>query len=119
MKPEIASALKLLDVEPHNPDALAALTAAAEGGGNGKSDPAAARALGESRRLHRERGDIELVVRLLDLELGWEKDAGRRAELHVEKGHLLLDELCAEREAEACFQRALEEQPDGEEAKDA
>src|SRR5262249_20779687 len=110
MKPEIASALKLLDVEPHNPDALAALTAAADGGGNGKSDPAAARALAEARRLHRDRGDLELVAKLFELELGWEKDPGRRAALLFEQGRLLLDELFDERGAEAAFTRAAQEE---------
>src|SRR5262245_22895287 len=110
MKPEIASALKLLDVEPHNPDALAALVAAAEGGGNGKSDPAAGRALSESRRLHRDRGDLELLARLYGLELGWEVDTTRRVELLFEKGRLLLDDLLDERAAEEAWKRAAQEE---------
>src|SRR5438874_309054 len=93
MNPNMKKALQALESEPDNADALAALAAATEGGGNGKSDEAAARAFAEARRLHRERGDFELVARLLDLELPGAKDAGRRAELWNEKGRLLIDEL--------------------------
>src|SRR5438128_748324 len=93
MKPEIQTMLSILESEPNNADALAALAQAVEGGGNGKSDPAAARAFAEARRAHRERGDFELVVRLLDLELGSQKDAARRAELLHDKGRILADEL--------------------------
>ncbi|HEX2574271.1 MAG TPA: tetratricopeptide repeat protein [Polyangia bacterium] len=116
MKPELQSALQLLETEPNNPDALAALAAAAEGGGNGHSDPAAERAFRESRRVHVERGDHELVVRLIDLELGWQKDPGRRAELLVEKGRILSEEFWREGEAELCYQRALEARPGDERA---
>lgn len=116
MKPELQSALQLLETEPNNPDALAALAAASEGGGNGHSDPAAERAFRESRRVHVERGDYELVVRLIDLELGWQKDSGRRAELLVEKGRILSEEFWREGEAEACYQLALEARPGDERA---
>ncbi len=119
MKPEIANALHILESEPDNADALAQLAAAAEGGGNGKSDPAAERALSEARRVHRERGDFELVVRLCDLELGWEKDPSRRADLLYEKGRLLTDELLRESEAEAAFQKVLAERPGDEGATEA
>jgi tetratricopeptide (TPR) repeat protein len=119
MKPEILNALSILESEPDNAGALAQLAAAAEGGGNGKSDPAAQRALSEARRAHRERGDYDLVLRLADFELGWEKDPGRRADVLYEKGRVLSDELWREGEAEDCFQRVLKERPDDEGATEA
>ncbi|MSP60174.1 MAG: tetratricopeptide repeat protein [Myxococcales bacterium] len=119
MKTEILHALHILESEPNNTDALAQLAAAAEGGGNGKSDPAAARSLGEARRIHRERGDFELVVRLCDLELGWEKDPSHRAELLFERAQVLDSELLREPEAEATFQRVLVEKPGHEGATEA
>src|SRR5690348_7750288 len=94
MDPGIINALAVLESEPDNADALAQLAAATAGGGNGhgKGSEAAAdvpvrRALTEARRVHRERGDFELVARLIDLELGWETDKSRQADLYFEKGN--------------------------------
>src|SRR5262245_4559072 len=119
MDPGIISALALLEAEPDNADALAQLAALAQGGGNGHgrgAEQAAElpirRALTESRRIHRERGDYELVARLIDLELGWETDKGRQADLYFEKGKILADELLREKEAIASFERVLELRPE-------
>src|SRR5215510_8912291 len=100
MNPEIVRALATLEADPENADALASLAQLTEGGGNGHGrgpaesggDTAVRRALGEARRVHRDRGDFELVVRLIDLELGVESDKQRRADLYFEKGKLLADE---------------------------
>ena len=116
MKPEILNALSILESEPHNADALAALAAAAEGGGNGQSDPAAERALAESRRVHRERGDHDVTLRLYDLELGWQKDPGKRADLLVEKAKVLSEELWRDGEAQAAYEKAVEARPGDENA---
>ena len=64
--------------------------------------------------MHRDRGDFELVVRLIDLELGIETDKNRRADLYYEKGKLLADELLREDEAVRAFERVLELRPDDE-----
>src|SRR3954454_25133921 len=103
MNPETVRALATLEADPENADALASLAQLTEGGGNGHgraaaspdsaADTAVRRALGEARRVHRDRGDFELVVRLIDLELGIETDKNRRADLYYEKGKLLADEL--------------------------
>ena len=119
MNSEIQNALHILESQPDSAVALTQLAAAIEGGSDGASDPSTGGALVEARRVHRERGDCELVARLIDLQLGWEKDPAARAELHVEKGRLLGDELLLEEEAEACFQRALLEKPGHEGATEA
>ncbi|HEX4458684.1 MAG TPA: tetratricopeptide repeat protein, partial [Polyangia bacterium] len=133
MNPEIVRALATLEADPDNADALASLAQLTEGGGNGHgrgaADPAATmtanggdtavrRALAESRRVHRERGDFELLVRLIDLELGVESDKSRRADLYYEKGKLLADELLREDDAVHAFERVLELRPDDEGTQD-
>ncbi|HZS39705.1 MAG TPA: tetratricopeptide repeat protein, partial [Polyangia bacterium] len=119
----IIHALATLEAEPDNADALAQLAALAEGGGNGHGrgdapDTGVRRALTEARRIHRERGDFELVARLIDLELGWETDKNRRADLYYEKGKVLADELLREQDAVRCFERVLELRPDDEGTQD-
>jgi len=126
MNPEIVRALATLEADPDNADALASLAQLTEGGGNGHGrgggtaasdatgDTAVRRALTEARRVHRDRGDFELVVRLIDLELGVESDKGRRADLYYEKGKLLADELLREDEAVRAFERVLELRPEDE-----
>src|SRR5689334_10803618 len=127
MNPEIVRALATLEADPENADALASLAQLTEGGGNGhgrgakeesSADTAMRRALTEARRVHRERGDFELVVRLIDLELGVESDKGRRADLYYEKGKLLADELLREDEAVRAFERVLELRPEDEGTQD-
>ncbi|HEY1585535.1 MAG TPA: hypothetical protein VGH63_07590 [Polyangia bacterium] len=130
MNPEIVRALATLESDPENADALASLAQLTEGGGNGHgrgpapssqesgADTAVRRALGEARRVHRDRGDFELVVRLIDLELGIESDKNRRADLYYEKGKLLADELLREEEAVRAFERVLELRPDDEGTQD-
>ncbi len=128
MNPEIVRALATLEADPENADALASLAQLTEGGGNGHgrgaakedstADTAVRRALGEAKRVHRERGDFELVVRLIDLELGVETDKNRRADLYYEKGKLLADELLREEEAVRAFERVLELRPDDEGTQD-
>src|SRR5215831_10757538 len=114
MKGELASYLAILETEPDNERALAALEALAPKvkEGNGVSVEAAARALGNARRVHRERNDWDLVARLLDLELAWTTEPGRRADLLYEKGRVMSDELLRDEEAVACFEKVLEVRPD-------
>jgi pentatricopeptide repeat protein len=114
MKGELQSYLAILESEPDNERALAALEALAPKvrEGNGLSLEAASRALGTARRVHRERSDWDLVARLLDLELAWTNEPSRRADLLYEKGRVLSDELLRDREAVACFEKVLELRPD-------
>jgi tetratricopeptide (TPR) repeat protein len=122
----ILAALATLEAEPDDANALATLSSLIEGGGNGKgaqqaaaADTSVRRALKAAQVLHRERGEFELVVRLIDLELGWETDKDRKADLYFEKAKLLADELLREDEALRCYERVLELRPEDEGAQDA
>src|SRR5262245_54988432 len=121
----ILQALAVLETDPENQDALAALSALVEGGGNGRGSKAAApdtnvrRALSDARKSHRERGDFDLTARLIDLELSFETDAERKADLYLEKGKILTEELLKDDEALRCFERVLELRKTDETAEDA
>jgi tetratricopeptide (TPR) repeat protein len=122
----ILAALQTLEAEPDNADALATLSSLIEGGGNGhgaqqasSADTSARRALKDAQKLHRERGEFELLARLIDLELGWETDKERRADLWLEKAKILGDELLQEEEALRAYQRVLELRAGDEGAEDA
>ena len=119
----LEAALDVLSVDPENADALARLAALAEGGGNGhgrgRAEPGVVRALAEAKRVHRTRGDFELCLRLIDLEIGAEADDSRRADLYFDKGRILADELLREDEAVRAFERVLELRPGDETAEDA
>ncbi len=116
MKLEIESALNLLASRSSDPEALAALSVVAAGG---RSDPVAARAWEDARRIQRERGNIELLLQLLDLDLDHERSAARRATLWVERARLLSDDLWRETEAMEALEQALTEHPDDPAAKRA
>ncbi|MEO6951123.1 MAG: tetratricopeptide repeat protein [Polyangia bacterium] len=112
--PELDSALAALSSNPDDAEALALLTSLAQPG-----NAAVARALADAVRVHRERGDFELCVRLLDLGAATERDDGRRADLVFDKGRILADELLRDDEATKAFERVLELRPDDETAEDA
>jgi tetratricopeptide (TPR) repeat protein len=115
MNIDVSGALATLQLEPDNPSALKALSGLKPGQQNGDAgvDPEAlAKALIDARRWHRERGDFELCVQLLDLELGWTADPARRADLLHEKGRLLSDELLRGDAGFEAVQQALKEKPD-------
>ena len=106
--------LSTLETDPHNAQALSALVrlAAATGDKGGLAQPNAAHALDEARKAFRERGEMELVARLYDVELAVTTDRDRRAALILEKGRLLYEELFDENEAIECLQRVLELRPE-------
>src|SRR5258706_105032 len=64
--------------------------------------------------LEAEPDNADALARLIDLELGWETDKGRQADLYFEKGKVLADELLREKEAVAAFERVLQLRPDDE-----
>src|SRR4051812_4769224 len=111
MTTDVSTALATLQLDPDNSHALAALAALHPGNGAGVDAGALARALTDARRWHRERGDFELCVQLIDLELAWTTDPERRADLLHEKGRLLSDELLRDDAAQACVREAQEASP--------
>ena len=112
MTTDVSSALETLQLDPDNKQALSALAALHPGNGSGVDRAALAHALTDARRFHRERGDFELCVQLIDLELAWTIDAGKRADLLHEKGRILSDEILRDSEGQECIRQALEAVPD-------
>ncbi|HTA19427.1 MAG TPA: hypothetical protein VK989_09050, partial [Polyangia bacterium] len=109
MNIDVSTALATLQLDPDNPQALKAL---ADLQPTADFDAAAVQqALGDARRWHRERGDFELVLQLIEVELTWTKDAARRADLLHEKGRLLSDDLLRGEAGLAAVQQALEALP--------
>jgi tetratricopeptide (TPR) repeat protein len=112
MTTDVSSALETLQLDPDNNQALKALAALHPGNGSGVDRDALAHALTDARRWHRERGDFELCVQLIDLELAWTTEPARRADLLHEKARILSDELLRDREGQACVSDALAAVPD-------
>ncbi len=112
MTTDVSSALETLQLDPDNKQALSALASLHPGNGSGVDRAALAHALTDARRFHRERGDFELCVQLIDLELAWTIESPKRADLLHEKGRILSDELLRDREGQECVRLALEAVPD-------
>jgi tetratricopeptide (TPR) repeat protein len=107
MNIDVSNALATLQLEPDNTQALKALQGLHPGNGAGVEPEALAKALGDARRFHRERGDFDLCLQLIDLELAWVAEASRRADLLHEKGRLLSDELLLGEAGLAAISEAL------------
>src|SRR6266404_1301041 len=111
MTTDVSTALATLQLDPDNSQALKALAAVHPGNGSGVDREELAKALSDARRFHRERGDFELCVQLMDLELAWTLDRPRRVDLLHEKGRILSDELLRDQDGQACVAAALEVDP--------
>src|SRR3569623_1506911 len=107
METDISTALATLQIDPDTTQALGALKRIRPANGSGVDPDALGRALTDARRWHRERGDFDLCVQLIDLELPWITDPARRANLLHEKGRLLADELLSEEAAQSALREAL------------
>ena len=108
MTTDVTAALATLQLHPEDSQALKALAALHPGNGAGIDAEVLSKALSDARRFHRERGDYELVVSLIDHELAWTTAAPRRADLLHEKGRVLSDELLRDEAGQACVREALE-----------
>ncbi len=106
--------LAILDSDPDDVNVLAALADSATRG----FDSGGAQALGTAKKSLRERGRHDVALRLLDVELA-ATNGPRRADLLVEKGQLLDEELLDEPAAARCFEEALGVRPDDETAAEA
>ena len=69
MTTDVSAALATLQLHPDDSQALKALASLHPGNGAGIDADVLSKALSDARRFHRERGDYELVVSLIDLEL--------------------------------------------------
>ena len=108
MTTDVSAALATLELHPDDSQALKVLAGVHPGNGAGIDAEALSKALSDARRFHRERGDYELCISLIDLELAWTTTAARRADLLHEKGRLLSDELLRDEAGQACVREALE-----------
>src|SRR5690349_18303643 len=111
MTTDVSAALATLQLHPDDSQALKALSALHPGNGAGIEADMLSKALSDARRFHRERGDYELVISLIDLELAWTTAAARRADLLHEKGRVLSDELLRDEAGQATVREALEASP--------
>ncbi len=107
--------LATLDFDPTDETALAALESLAN---NELSTPEAAEALDSARNALRERGELEVVARLFDVEINAAENDARRADLLLAKGHFCADDLLNEESAVACFKRVLDLRPNDEDAQE-
>src|SRR5678815_4782486 len=111
MTTDVSAALATLQLHPEDSQALKALAALHPGNGAGIDADVLSKALSDARRFHRERGDYDLDVSLIDLELAWTTLAPRRADLLHEKGRVLSDELLRDEAGQATVREALEAHP--------
>src|SRR3954470_15680085 len=111
MTTDVSAALATLQLHPDDSQALKALAAVHPGNGAGIDAEALSKALSDARRFHRERGDYDLVISFIDLELAWTTEASLRADLMHEKGRLLSDELLRDEAGQTCVREALDAFP--------
>src|SRR4029078_3597623 len=110
MTTDVTAALATLQLHPEDSQALKALAALHPGNGAGIDADVLSKALSDARRFHRERGDYDLVVSLIDLELARTTGAPRRADLLHEKGRVLSDDLLRDAPGQKCVREALDAQ---------
>jgi golgin subfamily B member 1 len=115
---EFQQYLAILDSDPKNSQALEALETAVASDGVQPGNKETWLALDRTRQSLRERGELDVVAKLFDVELGAVRDDKRRAELLLEKGDFYVNDLLDDEGAMACFQQALELRPGDETAID-
>jgi tetratricopeptide (TPR) repeat protein len=104
---DLNSYLAILDSDPDDAAAFAGLADAA-------ANSADANAFARAKKTQRDRGRYDVVVRLIDVELGATADPARRADLMLEKGMVLEDDLLDEASATRCFEAVLALRPGDE-----
>lgn len=107
MNSEVSTALSTLEADPRNTEALSAIKRQAESAANGERE-ALATAVAAARAQHTERGEPELALELIDLELAVTTDGKARADLLCEKARILHDDLVRCEAAQACVIEALQ-----------
>jgi golgin subfamily B member 1 len=112
--PEYQEYLAILASDPSNDQALAALEKLVPVLGTNEAQSA----LDATRESLRERGQLETVERLFDVEIRAAADSGRQAELLRKKGQLYVEDILSEKDAVECFRRVLELRPDDEDAQE-
>ncbi|MEM9492216.1 MAG: hypothetical protein AAGC55_23920, partial [Myxococcota bacterium] len=115
---EFQQYLDRLSADPGDGQALAALESVASQNGVNALTAEVGSELARVRKSLLARGELDLVGKLLDLELAAlaskETESGRRADLLLEKGELHADSLLEPEPAMDCYRQALELRPDDE-----
>ncbi len=112
--PEFHDYLAILTSDPTHDQALSALEKLVPVIGSREAQSA----LDATRESLRERGQLELVEKLFDVEIQVAADVTRRADLLRRKGQLYVEDLLNEENAIDCFRRVLELRPDDEDAQE-
>ena len=110
--------LAILDSDPVDDRVLDAIEAALAADGAADA-PETRDALDQARRSLHDRGELDMVARLFDMEIAATGDAGRQADLLTDKGHLCAGDLLDDEGAVACFRQVMALRPDDETARDA
>ncbi|MCG8417376.1 MAG: tetratricopeptide repeat protein [Proteobacteria bacterium] len=108
--------LERLDADPRDKQALAALETAVATNGSVLDTPDTLGIFSRVRSSLRERGELEVAAKLVDVELSAVKDRDRQADLWLEKGDLYANDLLEDEPAVACFREVLKIRPDDETA---
>ncbi|HKE15362.1 MAG TPA: tetratricopeptide repeat protein [Kofleriaceae bacterium] len=112
--PEFQDYLAILTSDPTNDQAQSALEKLLPVLANRDAQSA----LDATRESLRERGQLELVEKLFDVEIQAVHDVARRADLLRRKGQLYVEDLLNEENAIECFRRVLELRPGDEDAQE-
>lgn len=126
---EFQQYLTILDSDPEDARALGALEAAlaasaaslpASSVSGGIAEAADTRAaLERARKSLYERGELDTVARLLDMELAVAQEPDHRADLLLEKGQLCASDLLDDEGAVACLREVLSLRPEDETAQES
>ena len=112
---EFQEYLAILHTDPSDSGALAQLEAV---GQQVLASTEAAGALEATRNVLRERGQLEIVAKLFDVEIAAAQDSERRADLYLAKGHLYYQDFLDNAYAEQCFKSVLEIRPNDDDAQE-
>ncbi|WP_428265392.1 tetratricopeptide repeat protein, partial [Haliangium sp.] len=115
---EIEQYLRILDNDPTDHHAFEALEGALQAADEA-ARAAAEAAFTRTRRSLYERGELDAVARLYDLEIGNSEADGRRADLLLERGQLDAGDLLDDQAAVACYQAVLALRPGDQAAEEA
>ena len=116
MTNDLAIALETLRLDPDDAKARATLSVWSQSQEPAAESADAAQALAEARALHEAANAPDLGVLLIDAELALGRDAGRRAELFVQKARLSWGELWQFEPAREALREALQLVPEHEAA---
>jgi len=116
MAAEFQEFLAILDTDPANNAAISSLQQLAV---DDLQTSEASEALDRARKAQRERGELELVAKLFDVEIKATADNKQKAELLYEKGTFYADQMLNAESALECFNQVLEIKPDDERVQEA